>query len=64
MNREDLLTAYRRMLLIRSAQIPVPAALAQRSIQVVFGEEPAALGTLRAASDSWRLTARCAEMKS
>ncbi len=46
----------RRMLLIRSFQIPVPAALARRSIQVVFGEDAAALGTLRAAGDSWRLT--------
>jgi len=46
----------RRMLIIRPAQIGVPAALAQRAIQVVFGEDAAALGTLRALSDSWRLT--------
>ena len=46
----------RRMLIIRPAHIRVPDALAQRAIQVVFGEDARALGTLRARSDSWRLT--------
>ena len=50
----SLARVTRPLLLCRPATVPLPAALAARAIQIVFGDDPTAAMELRAAAQAWR----------
>ncbi|WP_322489359.1 hypothetical protein [Chloroflexus sp.] len=52
----SLARGTRPLLICRPASLPMPSALADRAVQIVFGDAPTAALQLHAAPDSWRVT--------